>query len=129
MNANSKNYINELECSDVIFEKCIINQPLQNHQSNTEYHSIMQHKAQWQTTQTTQSKTPVLQFGQQRLEKTHSVTPNISKLHNSVLEIRQKSIEQIKSENIQNHNISTHITTTILYYTTKNYNKLATNRK
>jgi len=62
-------------------------------------------------------------------QKTHSVTPNISKLHNSALESRQKSIEQIKSENIQNPNISTHITTTILYYTTKTYNKLATNRK
>jgi hypothetical protein len=71
-------------------------------------------------------------FGQQRLKEQNTLSPpapNIPKLHISVLESRQKSIQQTPSENTQNTDVITYITTTILYYTTKTYNKLATSRK
>ena len=70
-------------------------------------------------------------FGQRRLNEQHTLSPKLPQVTKSVLESRQKSMEPTPSENSQNQNydISTYITTTILHYTTKTYNKLSKRRK
>jgi hypothetical protein len=68
-------------------------------------------------------------FGQLRLNKQRTLSPKLPYVTQSVLESRQKSIEPTPSENTQNYDISTYITTTILHYTTKTYNKLTKSRK